>query len=63
MLQIVRQVLSQLVDDIDTGFAYSDLCRRKSLMVINRTSTETEFDNSLNHERQHLLSILRKSLE
>lgn len=47
--------------ELDTG--YSNLRRRKSLMVINRTSTEAEFDNSLNHERQHLLMHIAQEYE
>lgn len=40
---------------LDTGFTYSNLEKRETILVINRTSSAKEFDNSLNHERQHLL--------
>src|SRR5574344_3088319 len=40
---------------LDTGFTYSDLIYNETLMVVNRTSSAAEFENSLNHERQHLL--------
>lgn len=40
---------------LDTGFTYSNLMYNESVMVINGTTSQAEFDNSLNHERQHLI--------
>ena len=49
-------------NSLDTGFTYSDLVMRDSIMVINRTSSEGEFSNSLAHESQHLIRHISQAM-
>jgi len=46
---------------LDTGLTYSDYGSRKTVMVIAMSSCAAEFENSLNHERKHLLSHIEKT--
>lgn len=39
---------------LDTGITYSNYERRRTVMVINKTSSPAEFLNSFDHERKHL---------
>lgn len=39
---------------LDTGLTYSDFENRRTLMVISRTSSAAQFQNSLDHEKGHL---------
>lgn len=43
-----------LYDQIDSGFTYSNLKTKKSLMVINKSSSMEEFINTYNHEKNHI---------
>lgn len=45
------QILS---DQYDSGFAYSNLKERKSIMVINKSTSMEEFVNTYNHEKNHI---------
>lgn len=45
---------------LNTGFTYSDMEHRKSLMVLNCTSSAGEFANSLSHESLHLVMHIAK---
>ena len=46
-----RQILSE---QYDSGFAYSNLNERKSIMVINKSTSMEEFVNTYNHEKYHI---------
>lgn len=46
-----RQILSE---QYDSGFAYSNLNERKSIMVINKSTSMEEFVNTYNHEKNHI---------
>lgn len=39
---------------LDTGLTYTNGARRSSVMVIAKTSSAEEFNNSLQHEQRHL---------
>lgn len=43
-----------LYNQIDSGFTYSNLKTKKSLMVINKSSSMEEFINTYNHEKNHI---------
>lgn len=43
-----------LYDQIDSGFTYSNLKTKNSLMVINKSSSMEEFVNTYNHEKNHI---------
>lgn len=54
--EFVGKAYKNMTDgNLDTGFTYSNLVYGESIMVINGTSSQAQFDNSLNHERQHLI--------
>jgi hypothetical protein len=40
--------------ELDTGMCYSNYVKKRSVMVIARTSSAAEFFNSLHHELTHL---------
>lgn len=46
-----RQILSE---QYDSGFAYSNLNERTSIMVINKSTSMEEFVNTYNHEKNHI---------
>lgn len=46
-----RQILSE---QYDSGFTYSNLNERKSIMVINKSTSMEEFVNTYNHEKNHI---------
>ena len=46
-----RQILSE---QYDSGFAYSNLNERQSIMVINKSTSMEEFVNTYNHEKNHI---------
>lgn len=49
--------LSNMVSNtLNTGFCYSNLRSKQSVMVISETSTPAQFMNSLVHEIRHLCS-------
>lgn len=42
-------------DSLNTGFTYSDMNNRRSIIVIGRTESGAEFLNSYCHELRHLI--------
>lgn len=50
-LQRAKIILSK---QYDSGFAFSNLEKRKSLMIINKSTSMEEFVNTYNHEKNHL---------
>lgn len=46
----------------DTGFTYTNNKMRKSLMVINESSSMYEFINTYNHEKNHIEMHICKEL-
>lgn len=40
--------------DLDTGLTYTNTARRESVMVIARTTSAAEFNDSMQHEQRHL---------
>ena len=52
---ILRRVERNMeLDQMDTGFTYSNLFLRESVVVIGRSSSGAEFLNSFVHELRHL---------
>lgn len=52
---ILRRVRRNIrLDRMDTGFTYSNLFLRESVIVIGRSSSGAEFLNSFVHELRHL---------
>ena len=52
---ILRRVERNMeLDQMDTGFTYSNLFLRESVVVIGRSSSGAEFFNSFVHELRHL---------
>lgn len=52
---ILRRVRKNMeLDQMDTGFTYSNLFLRESVVVIGRSSSGAEFLNSFVHELRHL---------
>lgn len=43
-----------LFEQINSGFAYSNLDYRESIMVINLSTSMDEFINTYNHEKNHI---------
>ena len=56
-LQAYRKLAS---GDLNTGLCYSNYRKRKSVMVIAKTSSAAEFLNSLHHELCHLTAHIGK---
>lgn len=52
--KVIRSAHQNLMTDENTGFTYSNPKLRKSLMVINRSSSMEEFINTYNHEKNHV---------
>ena len=51
--QIMVRAYTILEDQENSGFAYSNPKMRKSLMVINMSTSMDEFINTYNHEKNH----------
>lgn len=51
---VLKRACIILNDQIDSGFAYSNTEKRKSLMIINMSSSMDEFVNTYNHEKNHI---------
>lgn len=47
--------LNMISDKLNTGLTYSNLYEQKSVIVISKTSTPSQFINSLFHEVTHLV--------
>ena len=48
--------------DLDTGLTYSNTHARESVIVIAKSSSAAEFNNSLQHEQRHLERHITESL-
>lgn len=47
---------------VDTGFTYSNLRQRSTVMVIGMTSSPAEFLNSFEHELRHFVDDVAKTM-
>ena len=52
--QIMVRAYTILEDQENSGFAYSNPKMRKSLMIINMSTSMDEFINNYNHEKNHI---------
>lgn len=52
--KILKLAHSNIHKSYDSGFTYTDMQQRKSLMVINKSSNMQEFINTYNHEKNHV---------
>ena len=52
--QIMVRAYTILEDQENSGFAYSNPKMRKSLMIINMSTSMDEFINTYNHEKNHI---------
>lgn len=51
---VVKRAYVILRDQVDSGFAYSNLNMRRSIMVVNKSTSMEEFVNTYNHEKNHI---------
>lgn len=49
-----RAYRSLKAGNLNTGLTYSNFGKRKTIMVISKTSSPEQFQNSLDHEKGHL---------
>lgn len=52
--KILEKAQNILYNQYDSGFAYSNTNKRKSIMVINMSTSMDEFVNTYNHEKNHI---------
>jgi hypothetical protein len=52
--KVLNSAYANLMEDFNSGFAYSSPKYRKSIMVVNRSSSMEEFINTYNHEKNHV---------
>ena len=52
--KVIESACANLQEDFNSGFTYSSNKYRKSLMVVNRSSSMEEFINTYNHEKNHV---------
>lgn len=52
--KVIESAYINLQEDFNSGFTYSSNKYRKSLMVVNRSSSMEEFINTYNHEKNHV---------
>lgn len=52
--KIKTQAEENLYSGVNSGFTYTNPKIRKSLMVVNRSSSMYEFINTYNHEKNHV---------
>lgn len=52
--EVIESAHANLMEDFDSGFTYSSPKYRKSIMVINRSSSMEQFINTYNHEKNHV---------
>ena len=52
--RVLKKAHTILFEQINSGFAYSNLEERESIMVINLSTTMDEFINTYNHEKNHI---------
>lgn len=59
---IHRQAIKQMVHgEVNTGFTYSNMKRRQTVMLVGKTSSGREFLNSFSHELRHLSDDIAKT--
>ena len=51
---ILEKAQRILYNQFDSGFAYSNTKARRSLMIINMSTSMDEFVNTYNHEKNHI---------
>lgn len=51
---VIESAHANLMEDFDSGFTYSSPKYRKSIMVVNRSSSMEQFINTYNHEKNHV---------
>ncbi len=52
--KVLDSAYANLQEDFNSGFTYSSPKYRKSIMVVNRSSSMEEFINTYNHEKNHV---------
>lgn len=52
--KVLDSAYANLMEDFNSGFTYSSPKYRKSIMVVNRSSSMEEFINTYNHEKNHV---------
>ena len=52
--KVLKQAYANLIEDYNSGFTYTSSKYRKSIMVVNRSSSMEEFINTYNHEKNHV---------
>lgn len=52
--KVLESAYANLQEDFNSGFTYSSSKYRKSIMVVNRSSSMKEFINTYNHEKNHV---------
>lgn len=52
--EVIESAHANLMEDFDSGFTYSSPKYRKSIMVVNRSSSMEQFINTYNHEKNHV---------
>lgn len=53
--EVLDKAYDNLTDSAkNTGFTYTNSSRRKSVMVINKSTSMKEFINTYNHEKNHV---------
>lgn len=52
--KVIESAYANLQEDFNSGFTYSSSKYRKSIMVVNRSSSMEEFINTYNHEKNHV---------
>ena len=52
--EVIESAYANLMEDFDSGFTYSSPKYRKSIMVVNRSSSMEQFINTYNHEKNHV---------
>ena len=52
--EVIESAYANLMEDFDSGFTYSSQKYKKSIMVVNRSSSMEQFINTYNHEKNHV---------
>ena len=52
--KVLESAHANLMEDFNSGFTYSSSKYRRSIMVVNRSSSMEEFINTYNHEKNHV---------
>jgi hypothetical protein len=52
--KVIDSAYANMQEDFNSGFTYSSPKYRKSIMVVNRSSSMEEFINTYNHEKNHV---------